>query len=71
MGLRPCSSGSGRSGGGQLVNAGGLLAAAGGIPLTLAQLQLSRRQLKLDALIKIMDSNREIVTLGFEHPAVC
>jgi len=51
-------------------NAGGLLVASVGIALTLMQLRLFRRQLKLDALIKIMDSNREIVTLGFEHPMV-
>ncbi len=49
---------------------GGLFVALAGIALTLAQLRLFRRQLKLDALLKIMDSNREIVTLGFEHPAV-
>ncbi len=49
---------------------GGLCAAVAGIALTLAQLRLFRRQLKLDALIRIMDSNREIVTLGFEHPPV-
>ena len=54
----------------QLVNGGGLFAAAAGIALTLTQLRLFRRQLKLDALIKIMDSNREIVTLGFEYPPV-
>lgn len=52
----------------ELANLGGLFAAVAGIALTLAQLGLFRRQLKLDALIKIMDSNREIVTLGFEHP---
>jgi hypothetical protein len=52
------------------VNVGGLLVAAVGISLTLLQLRLLRRQLKLDALIRIMDSNRAIVTLGFEHPAV-
>jgi hypothetical protein len=61
----------GAVGWGQLVNAGGLIAAVAAIALTLTQLQLFRRQLKLDALIKIMDSNRQIVTLGFEHPAVC
>lgn len=60
----------GATGWAQLVNAGGLFAAAAGIALTLAQLGLFRRQLKLDALIKIMDSNRQIVSLGFEHPDV-
>jgi len=54
----------------QLVNGGGLLAAAAGIALTLTQLRLFRRQLKLDALIRIMDSNRKIVPLGFDHPTV-
>ena len=49
---------------------GGLLVALGGILLALLQLRLLRRQLKLDALIKIMDSNREIVALGFEYPAL-
>ncbi|MBI5385580.1 MAG: hypothetical protein HZA90_12950 [Verrucomicrobia bacterium] len=52
------------------VNVGGLLVAGVGISLTLLQLRLLRRQLKLDALIRIMDSNRAIVTLEFEHPAV-
>ena len=54
----------------ELANAAGLFAALAGIGLTLLQLLLLRRQLKLDALIKVMDSNREIVALGFEHPAV-
>jgi hypothetical protein len=54
----------------ELANVGGLLVALAGILLTLIQLLLLRRQLKLDALIKIMDSNREIVALGFEHPVV-
>lgn len=52
------------------VNMGGLLVAAVGISLTLLQLRLVRRQLALDALIRIMDSNRAIVALGFEHPDV-
>ena len=38
--------------------------------LRLLRLFLLRRQLKLDALIRIMDSNRQIVALGFEHPVV-
>jgi hypothetical protein len=54
----------------QWASGGGLFVALAGIALTLAQLRLFRRQLKLDALLKIMDSNREIVTLGFEHPAL-
>ena len=52
----------------QLAAVGGLFAALAGITLTLVQLHLFRRQLKLEALIQIMDSNREIVSLGFEHP---
>lgn len=52
------------------VNVGGLLVAAVGISLTLLQLRLLRRQLMLDALVRIMDSNRAIVALGFEHPGV-
>ena len=55
---------------GELANAGGLFVAVAGIALTLAQLRLFRRQLKLDALIRIVDSNREVVSLGFEHPRV-
>jgi len=54
----------------QWASGGGLFVALGGIALTLVQLRLFRRQLKLDALIKIMDSNREIVTLGFASPTV-
>ena len=53
-----------------VANVGGLFAALAGICFTLLQLLMLRRQLKLDALIRIMDSNRAIVTLGFEHPAV-
>ena len=48
----------------------GLLVAIVGIWLTLSQLVLLRRQLRLDSLIKIMDSNRELVSIGFEHPIV-
>ena len=48
----------------------GLLAAIVGIWLSLSQLVLLRRQLRLDSLIKIMDSNRELVSIGFEHPVV-
>ena len=54
----------------QLANVAGLFVAVVGIGFTLGQLVLLRRQLKLDALIRIMDSNRAIVALGFEHPAV-
>jgi hypothetical protein len=54
----------------ELANGVGLFVALAGIALTLAQLRLFRRQLQLDALIKIMESNREIVALGFAHPLV-
>lgn len=40
------------------------------ITLTLIQLSLLRRQLHLDALIKIVQSNRELMTMGFEKPAL-
>ena len=53
-----------------VANVGGLFAALAGICFTLLQLRMLRRQLKLNALIRIMDSNRAIVALGFEHPAV-
>lgn len=53
-----------------VANVGGLFAALAGISFTLLQLLMLRRQLKLDALIRIMDSNRAIVALGFEHPEV-
>jgi hypothetical protein len=53
-----------------LANVGGLFAALAGIGFTLLQLRMLRRQLKLDALIRIMDSNRSIVALGFDYPAV-
>ena len=53
-----------------LVGGGGFCVALAGIGLTLSQLRLFRRQLKLDALIRIMESNRKIVTLGFEYPPV-
>jgi hypothetical protein len=53
-----------------LANVGGLFAALAGIWLTFLQLLMFRRQLKLDALIRIMDSNRAIVSLGFDHPVV-
>lgn len=55
---------------GELATVGAFVAALAGIGLTLVQLHFFRRQLKLEALIQIMDSNREIVSLGFEHPAV-
>ncbi|HOW64847.1 MAG TPA: hypothetical protein P5186_18265 [Candidatus Paceibacterota bacterium] len=54
----------------ELASLGGLAAAVGGILLALLQVRLLRRQLKLDALIKIMDSNREIVAMGFEYPVL-
>ena len=54
----------------EIAGMGGILAALAGICLTLLQLFLFRRQLKLDALIRIMESNRAIIALGFEHPAV-
>lgn len=53
---------------GEVLNWGVLWLAAIGILLTLAELRLLRRQLRLDALIKITDSNREILALGFAHP---
>ena len=55
-------------GGTNIANVGGLLVALVGIAFTLLQVLMLRRQLKLDALIRIMDSNRAIVALGFEHP---
>lgn len=54
----------------ELASLAGLGVALVGICLTFLQLFLLRRQLKLDALIRIMDSNRQIVALGFEHPVV-
>lgn len=48
----------------------GLVVAIIGIWLTLVQLVLLRRQLRLDSLIKIMDSNRALVSIGFDHPVV-
>jgi hypothetical protein len=54
----------------ELANLAGLLVALAGIGFTAVQLVLLRRQLRLDALIQIMDSNREIVGLGIEHSAV-
>lgn len=54
----------------EIANTGILALAVVGIFLTVGQLLLLRRQLKLDALIKITDSNREIVGLGLQHPAV-
>ena len=48
----------------------GLLVAIIGIWLTLSQLVLLRRQLRLDSLIKIVDSNRALVSIGFEYPVV-
>ena len=54
----------------ELANIGGLFAALGAIGFTFLQLLMLRRQLKLDALIRIMDSNRAIVTLGFDYPMV-
>jgi hypothetical protein len=55
---------------GDITAASGLLAAVGGILLTLGQMRLVHRQLKLDALIRIMDSNRAIIALGFENPGL-
>ena len=52
----------------EVTNAGLLLVASVGILMTLTQLVLLRRQLKLDALIKITDSNRAIVAMGIAHP---
>jgi hypothetical protein len=52
----------------ETTNAGLLLVASVGILITLTQLVLLRRQLKLDALIKITDSNRAIVAMGIAHP---
>ena len=54
----------------ELASVGGLFVALAGISFTLVQLGMLRRQLKLDALIRIMDSNRAIVALGFDHPVV-
>jgi hypothetical protein len=51
-----------------ITNAGLLLVASVGIVITITQLVLLRRQLKLDTLIKITDSNREIVAIGMSHP---
>jgi hypothetical protein len=51
-------------------NAGLLVVALVGICFTLTQLVLLRRQLKLDTLIKIIDSNRAIVSVGIEHPQI-
>ncbi len=53
---------------GEVATVGAFFAALAGIGLTLVQLHFFRRQLQLEALIQIMDSNREIVSLGFEHP---
>jgi hypothetical protein len=58
------------AGAADLANVAGLFVAVVGIGFTLGQLVLLRRQLKLDALIRIMESNREIMAMGFEHPAV-
>ncbi|MCP5528158.1 MAG: hypothetical protein H7A47_15305 [Verrucomicrobiales bacterium] len=55
-------------GAGELANLATLAVATVGIFLTLAQLMLLRRQLRLEALIQITDSNREILALGFAHP---
>ncbi len=38
--------------------------------VSLSQMRLLRRQLHLDALIKIVDSNRQLLELGFEKPAL-
>ncbi len=54
----------------EIASAAGLGVALVGIVLTFLQVFLLRRQLKLDALIRIMDSNRQIVALGFKHPLV-
>jgi len=53
-----------------MTNAGLLLVASVGIIITVTQLVLLRRQLKLDALIKLIDSNRAIVAVGIDHPRV-
>lgn len=45
-----------------------LLVALAGLVITLIQLSWLRRQLQLDALLRIMDSNRALVALGFDHP---
>ncbi|MCP5524078.1 MAG: hypothetical protein H7A46_21280 [Verrucomicrobiales bacterium] len=55
-------------GAGELANLATLAVATVGIFLTLSQLTLLRRQLRLEALIQITDSNREILALGFAHP---
>lgn len=52
---------------GVLANLLAVVIATVGIMLTLVQLKLLRRQLKLDALMKVMDSNRQIVSLGFSN----
>ena len=52
----------------EFTNTGLLLVATVGILITLAQLVLLRRQLRLDTLIKIIDSNRAIVSVGIDHP---
>jgi hypothetical protein len=54
----------------ELASVGGLFVALAGISITLLQLVMLRRQLKLDALIRIMDSNRAILALGFDYPVV-
>lgn len=53
-----------------VVGLAGFVLALAGIALTFGQLILLRRQLRLDALIRIIDSNRELVCLGIQHPAV-
>jgi hypothetical protein len=40
------------------------------IVVTLTQVSLLRRQLRLDALIKIIQSNRELLRLGFDKPSL-
>src|SRR5580698_360527 len=38
--------------------------------ITARQVSLLNRQLRLDSLIKISDANREIISLGFDRPAL-
>lgn len=40
------------------------------IILTLIQIMLLRRQLRLDALIKVVQSNRELLAMGFDKPSL-
>jgi hypothetical protein len=58
------------AGSGEVAGAGGLVIAVVSVLLTLVELCQIHRQLRLEALIRIMDANREIVALGFGHPAL-